>query len=121
MSFTIKSTRTVVSTAAVALAMAASVAAAGPAGAATATGTARAAAPHTVTRVVPHDYSCDSYGSNSFSWWENCRITSGTARAMAACADGTVHPGNWVGVGYWRFGINCYPYALESSWIESGS
>jgi hypothetical protein len=117
MSITRKRTRTAASLAVAALALAGSVAVAVPAGAATTTAQPKAVAPHVVS---PHAATCDSFGSNSYSWWANCRVTSGTSRAAAACTDGTVHYGSWVGVGYWKFGMNCYPYAMSSYWIENG-
>ncbi|WP_441247792.1 hypothetical protein [Kitasatospora sp. McL0602] len=111
-----RTSRMAVSLAAIGLAVAGGVATAGPAGAVT-----PAVRTATAQVVTPHVASCDGFGSNSFSWWANCRVTSGHSRAMAACGDGNVHPGSWVGVGYWRFGIDCYPYAMQSWWIEDGS
>jgi hypothetical protein len=61
--------------------------------------------------------TCDSVGYNTWSWWGNCRVTSGHARAVTVCSNQTIY-GSWVGVGYWRFGGNCGSYALYDFFVQ---
>ncbi|MFC0623960.1 hypothetical protein [Kribbella deserti] len=62
--------------------------------------------------------SCDSVGDNGYSWWANCRVNSGHARAITTCSDGTTKYGPWQGVGYWRFGGECAPHRLTGYYAQ---
>lgn len=62
---------------------------------------------------------CDSLEVYSTRWGANCRVYSGQARAVTVCTGGRVIYGSWVGVGYWRFGGDCWPNALLSYAVET--
>ncbi|MFD0383740.1 hypothetical protein ACFQ2B_19555 [Streptomyces stramineus] len=45
-------------------------------------------------------------------------MTSGKARAMVGCWDGTSHFGRWMGRGSWKFGMSCGKSKMGESGVE---
>ncbi|MFD9903798.1 hypothetical protein [Streptomyces sp. NPDC059063] len=63
-------------------------------------------------------YRCTNWKTTTHGWTANCTVTSGKARAMAECYDGTSHYGRWMGRGNWKFGMSCGKSKLGAYDVE---